>query len=78
MPTTSTQNVQKLLTSPLLRYFLRGVWYSVSFESSAARQVLGGEDSLVGRALLDLMRAPTLHELVARVGDGHHEVAELD
>lgn len=50
----------------------------VSLANSAGRQVLGGDDSPVGRALLDLIRAPSLHALLARVSDGHHEVAELD
>ena len=50
----------------------------VTLANSAARQLLAGDDSPVGRALLDLIRAPTLHKLVDRVCGGHHDVAELD
>ncbi len=51
---------------------------SVTLANSAARALLTGDDSPVGRSLIDLIRAPSLHALIDRVAAGLHDSAELD
>ncbi|MCO4760958.1 MAG: phosphate signaling complex protein PhoU [Myxococcales bacterium] len=50
----------------------------VTLANSEARLLLGGKGSPVGQLLLDVIRAPALHDLADRVANGEHDTAQLD